>query len=315
MSNTKSFLVLGTPFFGYIDRICDLLKSKNYNLDCRYTYTYNFASRIIRLIKCDKILNLIIGKYYDKLINSLSDNYDKIVVINGNAIPPVVLEKLKSVYSSSKFILYIWDDINRLPYKSKTFLFFDKIYTYSLSDSKDYNLEYLPFFYSEVTKVQKSYDISFIGTLHGKRHEILNEIEKKTKKLKIAKYFYSDPFSYFKNYLLSVPYNEVNLKKLPYSEYIKLLSASKATIEIPDKDQKNITTRPIECLSTRTKLITTSESIKGYDFYNEVNIFILNGSNYDRINDWLCKPYHEYDKDIMKKYSLESWIDEVFFSV
>ena len=97
----------------------------------------------------------------------------------------------------------------------------------------------------------------------------------------------------------------------PFHGAYEILSKSVVTIEIPDNNQYNITTRPIESLGTKTKVLTRNSSIKLYDFYNESNFFIFDDKNIKDINDWLKVPFSDYSKEILNKYHINQWIEKI----
>jgi hypothetical protein len=314
--SNKSILVLGTPFFGYIDRIVNRLKLKCPSVDLRYTFTDDIFSRFIRFNsnRYHFLYDQYQLKYYEKLFRRLKSNYDVVFVLNGTTIPLEVLELLKVKYVNARFILYLWDDISNVNHEIEFYKLFDKVFTYSKIDSSCTNFIFRPFFYSNVIDSPKISDLSFVGTLHGDRDVYLSKVQNYNSELSVQKYIYSDFFSYIKKIrTVKLNYTEVNFKKLNYYNYLDILASSKATIELPRVDQLNITTRAIEVLGTKTKLITRSNAVETYDFYNKSNIFIINDNIYD-IKEWLKIPYEKYDTDLLYKYSIESWINDVVLS-
>ena len=59
------------------------------------------------------------------------------------------------------------------------------------------------------------------------------------------------------------------------------------------------------------KLITNNKSLKDYDFYHPNNIFILD-NNYDKIKEFLAKPFIKIDNEIKEKYDYKNWICRFF---
>lgn len=59
------------------------------------------------------------------------------------------------------------------------------------------------------------------------------------------------------------------------------------------------------------KLITTNFNIKEYDFYNENNILVIDSEN-PKINlAFFEKPYEEIPTEILKKYIINGWIENM----
>ena len=49
-------------------------------------------------------------------------------------------------------------------------------------------------------------------------------------------------------------------------------------------------------------------------FYNENNILIYDINKFDIPKDFVNSPFIDIEHDIMQKYSLQGWIEEVFSS-
>jgi len=297
-------LIIGPKFFGYVDRIEKTL-SKNYNVDKIYTFYPNSFRH--RICKNKSLLN-----YYKKI--EISRNYSSIIVVNGRNLPLDYLLKIRTMNPTARFILYIWDDYKNVNHSDDFINFFDIIYTYSKYDSIKYDkLIYQPFFYSndiDESNWRKDIEISFIGSLHSNRYLIYKEIVKNISGKKFL-YLYSEFFNFFKKSENWLKFNVVNFRSLPYETYIKILLRSKISIEIPHKLQSNITTRAIEVLGTKTKLITTSSKIVEYDFYNEDNIFVLTDMNFGKLNEWSKIPFKNLETSILKKYSIDTWCENI----
>ncbi|MGL4954967.1 MAG: hypothetical protein ACRC4Y_05770, partial [Cetobacterium sp.] len=175
---------------------------------------------------------------------------------------------------------------------------------------------YRPFFYSqERDESLKKYDLSFIGTLHSDRRELLQLIISRMRLIDIS--FYCKIFVEKQRYLKKMLWlkNEKKMyitQGIPYTEVINIFSNSKAILEIQHPRQKTITTRSIEALGTKTKVITTVQNIKNHDFYNEDNYYIISRDNLNISKEWLNKPYKNIDEKIIKYYSLKTWVGEIF---
>ena len=88
---------------------------------------------------------------------------------------------------------------------------------------------------------------------------------------------------------------------------MNIFRESKCILDAPQAGQTGLTIRTIECLGAKRKMITTNKYIKEYDFYNEANILVYDGS-IDKDNKFFTTPYVEVQEDIYKKYSLREWL-------
>lgn len=300
----KNVLLIGPEFFGYTDRIFDKLV-ENHQVLLEYTFTPNTLFK--RFNKQKSLISFYQNKKTQK-------NQDCILVINGKDIPVSYIAKLRENNQNANFILYIWDDFKNVNHSEEFLNLFDRVYTYSKYDSVDYpNLIYQPFFYSFENKKQlnhKTINLSFVGSLHSDRFDVYNAISQIVSGYNYL-YLYSDEIEFLKKNKNWKYFKYVNFKQLSYEKYVDILSKSRMTLEIPHLNQRNITTRAIEALGTKTKLITRSKAVLESDFYNPNNIFILNSENIAEIKKWSQIPYEEIDYNIQTKYTIDSWCKAV----
>ncbi|WP_417431767.1 hypothetical protein [Halpernia sp.] len=302
-------LIFSENFFGYADRIKEHLQKRNFEVDLKYFFIPGTLDRIKK-----KIFKIEYNqKPHYKHILSDDTIYDLVLVINGKDIPNFVIKKLSDKYKNCKKILYIWDDIKNLNPPEIFLQLFDKIYTYSKFDADENpDLEFLPFFYTHQSNtVSRKQDAAFVGTVHSDRYQKLKNFKKNNPKLHFYFYLYAGFITYLK-YLSKVNIKDVQFTPLTYDDYIKVVANSKCLIELPHPTQRNITTRAIEVIGTHTKLITTSDAVKNYDFYNPINIFIVKDNNVSEIQNWIKNSYQEYPEEIIRKYYIDNWLDKIF---
>ena len=302
-------LLIGNKFFGYTDRVANVMRD-NHNVDLIYVFQRNTFQRLRFKVGIDL---KEAESYYEKQILKIEGKtYDRIVVFGGG-IPAYFIKSLKLAQQQAKYILYLSADISSYKFTKDYLYLFDVCYSYSLNDSNIFGLTYRPWFYSEYnTKSSKDLDLSFVGTIHPSRLKILTFLYKESS---VSKYFYiySDKLSYVRSFFKwNVLRKSIHFKSLGYEDYLSLLARSISTLDIPAHGQKNITTRPIEALATSTKIITTNKSIEHYDFYDKNNIFIwYENSSISDLKKWLEKPYKVVSLDILKKYQIKEWVNEI----
>lgn len=305
-------LILGSRFFGYAARVANEL-AKNHDVCCDYAYTYSKIERILRKFHINRDNRCC---YYNSLVEKYrAAEFDKVIVMGGG-FPDYFISELRKCHMNVGFVLYMSADRRSYGFTDEYLGLFDRVLTYSLNDAREFNIEYRPWFYSDSKSCDKTVDISFIGTIHPSRHSILSTLLINSK-FGLRYFIYSpDRLSYLKNCIKWRNLSQyISFNGLPYDEYIDLLAVSRATLDIPEATQTNITTRPIEALATRTKIITTNKYITRYDFYHHDNIFIIE-HDFDptlvsTIQDWLCKPYVEIPIEIINNYSIESFCNEI----
>jgi len=60
------------------------------------------------------------------------------------------------------------------------------------------------------------------------------------------------------------------------------------------------------------KIITTNQSVIGYDFYKPENIFIWQNENTIPSKEFFTTPYSPVAGEIVNKYSLQNWVQQIF---
>lgn len=319
----KKVLMLAPFFFDYEKRIKQNLEENGYKVVLYNDYsTYKeefnfyekFKMKILRQKK--KILLERKEKYFAEILKKEERNsYDYVFIIKGAEIPVKTYQKLKELNKIAKWFSYQWDDlINCKEFLEKEH-FFDKIYTFSSQDAEEYGYIHRPFFFTEDIELEKKTDICFVGTAHSDRSIVLKKILEKIKtynlildiNLVIEKKKYIRKFLWLKK---SFPFYKT--KGISYSETMKKFAEANAIIEIPYITQKSITTRSIEALGLKSKVITTTEDIKNQDFYKLENYYVIDRDNPVIPLEWLKIKYKPLDKKIIEKYTLDSWREEIF---
>jgi len=94
------------------------------------------------------------------------------------------------------------------------------------------------------------------------------------------------------------------------SEFRKVIQQSNIILDTQNPFQDGLTARFMWALGLEKKIITTNESVKDYDFYNDNQVFVLN-DNYSELVDFIKKPFAMSDvqRDQIAKYRIDHWID------
>lgn len=105
------------------------------------------------------------------------------------------------------------------------------------------------------------------------------------------------------------------------SEYISLMqnivnsSKTRCIVDIVSSKygQKGLTLRPFDALFLKKKILSNCELLDKCDFYHKNNIFIFSKiEDLDEIDDFMSKPYHEIDKNIIAKYEINNWLTKYY---
>ncbi len=266
----------------------------------------------------------VLENYYKNAVDALSNNYDYILVIRGEYTPVNAVKYLRKKNPNAKMVLYMWDSIRNNHGIEKKWDLFDKVYSFDRADYLAHKEEigFIPLFYCEEyineldQNAEKKYDIAFIGTAHGDRAKIVNQVERICKKHGLAMYkFLYCPHTlvYFYNRLFNKDYRYVKKKDLsfalkPQKEIYEIYSQTNCVLDVEIKTQTGLTMRTMDILGLKKKLITTNADIINYDFYNPNNILVIDRNHVKLKKSFLNTPYEELDPEIYNKYSMKSWL-------
>jgi hypothetical protein len=159
--------------------------------------------------------------------------------------------------------------------------------------------------------------VAFIGTAHSVRPRVIKTIEKQCEQMgkKCFHYFYSPHILvYLLNKITNKDYKfislkEVNFKGLSAKEVCEIYGASQCVLDIEHPRQKGTTTRPVEMLPMKKKIITTNTHVKDFDFYSENNFLIIDRDNPQINEEFFESPYIEASKEVVEKYSPKTFVE------
>lgn len=257
--------------------------------------------------------------YIEKL-KKQNKHYDYIFVIKGEKLDHRFLMTLKQMNSQAKFILYLWDDIERVGNFHQNRSIFNKIYSFDKNDSIRYKLLFLPLFFCdefEKNNQEKKIDIYFSGWEHSDRRQILDKLIPMLETNNIKYYFhlYTGRFNVLKQKIKTKNFKRkpgyIKFQLLSLKENAELTIISRTIIDIQHVSQNGLTMRTIESLASKTKLITTNNNIKEYDFFNPQNTVIIDRENPKIDLEFIRSPYIDVPNEVLLKYSLTNWVKTI----
>lgn len=326
----KKILLITDLMNGYAISIKSSFEKKGFQIDIFENSVkinrkdHSFFELMIRILSNDFKIKWFKKKYeaieikkYKGYIKELNSTYDIILDLRAQS-SYFCIKELKEKYFNSLFILFLWDDLKYQNNSLKIVPFFDRVYSYNEEDCRDYGLIFRPSFYCNefiYSNESKEFGIFYAGNIREKdRIDIILELEKLNiennnlfligrKKCKYGKKMHR--FNEIKKNIIENHFTEKEL-----ADFSK---KSKILLDLNYKEQNGLGLRAIESIGAKSKLITTNEKIRNYDFYNENNIFVLKKdlSNLWDLDLFLKIPYLEYSKEINYKYSINGFVDEI----
>lgn len=326
----KNILILAPSFFGYEKTIAAGVENLGGNVELFDERPGNdfYTKSLVRI--GSNIIKIKTRLYYSDLLKKSNlASIDYVLIISPEAINLSLLKMMRKNIKNAIFILYMDDSIkNKIGLNIESILpIFDRSYSFDEVDCENNKyLRFRPLFYSDdylnIEKVSNEYkyDLSFIGTAHSDRYIICKKINEQLMKGKMRSYMYlylNDRRLYRMKRIINPKMrnskiDEFQFVSLSKSQVIQIIKDSKVILDINHPKQNGLTMRSIEALGAKRKLITTNKNIAKYDFYNDNNISIIDREKC-RINiSFFGTSYLDIQQDIYQKYSLNSWIVDVF---
>ena len=317
--NKKNLLFIGVGFQQYNDYLVDYL-SKEYNLWHYGTGEFKAEHSIFMLwaryfpSEIRKTYRECLLRYIEKTKDC---NFDYILVLKGTHMTDEHLELLKQYHPDSKYVLYLWDSLERMDNGDVLMRHFKSIASFDSEDCKKYGFKLRPLFYIESgLSNDYSYDVSFIGNNHSDRIKLTLELKAFCKENKLS-YKFVIPVggkTYFKakcqnNYYLYGNTDIIRAKSISYREYLAITKASKVVIDIPSPLQSGLSIRTIEALAMGSRVITTNTHIKEYENIPQDTYFIWNRQYDQALLEFIRSP--KKNTIIDKYYAIESFIDDL----
>lgn len=251
---TLKKITLIYPFaYGYIDFVVQELQL---NRDVLITdiktdsIKYIYPNKLVKLWNgITKLFGSNLKKKYfnQQILQQIKERQDIIFIIRPDLLEISLLKVLKE--NTDRFIAYYYDSCKKYPKQLEISAFFDEVYSYEKEDIEKYNfLETSNFIYDENIESQKIlYDIFNVSSYDSRIDEI-NNISKILFDAGIKIHFV---LFWFKK--LVYPYLHSTTEYLSLKETKKIISQSKAMIDIQRTDQKGLSFRTFESLGYRKK--------------------------------------------------------------
>lgn len=327
MISGKKILFFSPAFFQYENMIADKMRQMGAQVDMYDVRSVTGAAdRALLKISPSFFRNRSL-RYYEEIIEKNRDkDYDYILIVKCDMTPVSILEKFRQVYPHAKLCLNLWDSVENIPGVVNKFRYFDTLHSFDLNDCERYPvLKFRPLFFGDEfrreTKGQEdySYDISFLGTVHSDRYEVIRKVQRIAEKNHLKCYWFlylQSRFIYWfyrlvKREFRKVPESAFSFEKMSAQEIADIVEQSRIILDIQHPKQTGLTMRTIEMVGMNKKLITTNASIRRYDFYDPCNIAVIDRRKVRLSRKFFQTPFRPIRAEVYEKYSLQSWILDV----
>lgn len=306
--------------WGLNAKIVETLKKNGHTVNHinLYSFIYKYPNVLYKIynffLKLFSNRNLKTTYYGKEVIKQLMKNretQDIILVIKGDFIAPKSILELRKY--TKKTIGFFNDSSKRCPKIIRVIPNFDEVYSFEKEDCEKYNLKFAPnWIYKDSIQQPNENDLKFkifnICSIDD-RLSILSKIANQLVLKGISYKF----IVYDKKNKNKEEHKNIHFitKHLPLSEVENYIGNSEVLLDVNRKKQKGLTFRVFESLGLEKKLITTNPDIKNYDFYNPNNILIVDPEKPEITLDFFTTKYQKLPENILKKYTLNNWINSI----
>lgn len=309
----KRILFIAPRFYEYPKLIKEEFERRGFVVDYYKSYPTSFFYKLSDFLHFKRGQRCIINHYTHNILNSIHSSYHCVFIIKASVLGYEFIEKLKS-YVTAPFIQYIWDDLKFDRGAKATFCFFDKIFSYNPQDCDSEGLTLRTNFYSSKKyKKDKTVDLFFVASYKPNRLDFLNKILPEIKKnnltcsfnmkCSIIMFVLTPKLWKYRQYMVFHP--------IKYNKMMEMLGSARAMIDVSEKYQNGLTTRPFEALHVDTKIITTNKEITNYDFYHNNNVLVIDEESPVIDINWINIPYKQIDERILNSYSVSGFVDDI----
>ena len=272
-----------------------------------------------------------------------TDQIDYFISIVGYDIPPKAFEELERNNPKIKKVLYLHDRVDGVYQIDEFFKYYNKIFSFDISDCNKYNLTLLPIYWvpTYISNPKTKYDIfafaSYSPSKPG-RTRIFKELKKFAHSNNLNEFIKLYDNSYnqgkvkylfktiIKRFLGKCIINPSDIlsglitgNAISPHNYRLLIASSSVVFDTQAEYQDGLTARFMWSLGLGKKIITTNPHIRNYDFYNPDQVCVISENlinSKDEIDNFLKTPYildgHQFK--LIEPYRIDNWMKTLLFS-
>lgn len=309
--------IVAFDIWGFIKYLVEKLEKQGHEVtfidSSKITFKYkNYLHRIqnfsSKLILSKNIKKEYLKKTLEKQCNELPKQ-DYILVVNPYYFKDL-LEILKD--KTNHLVAYNYDSFSKVPLPENYEHIFSNFYSFDLNDVKENkNIEFLTnYIYLPKQTITNPKNKAFIILSDSiEREIILNKIAQILDKKGITNFDFIVLKPSFKNHH---PKTNIIRKRIELEEVVEKLKNAEILIDLVRQNQSGLSFRFFEAMAFGKKIITNNKTVELYDFYNPMNILIIDEHSIEIPDDFLNTPYQEIPDHIYNKYTLKNWVDSVF---
>ena len=220
------------------------------------------------------------------------------------------IEKAKQL--ASKTIAYQWDGMSRFPLAERYISYFDNFYVFDKNDlNLSPKLQHTTNFYFDDIIISNP-DIApksvfFVGSYIKNRIPLINKIIEVLEKNHLTPNIYL----FARHKKANNAKFKIIAKGFSFKESAQKIQQAEFLLDFHNPIHNGLSFRTFESIGYEKKLITDNILVKGFEFYNPNNIFIIENENFKGFEEFATTPYEPLAEEIKEKYSFTNWIKQL----
>lgn len=324
MSDPKRMLFLSPSFFGYETDIREAIEAQGVVVDYFDERPTNssLAKAVFRV--GGPVSRALVASYYRRILRWIAGrNYDYVLIVKGEVVPQSFVETLRRRHPKAHFYYYSFDNIPEGSNPTRLFSLMDTIFSFDPKNVAEYpRMQLKPLFYSTEfgsarLASERTYDLSFVGTLHSDRYNFVTSLFGSFDRT--HGFFYAPARWYFflnkyvtRNFS-GVAWNEVSFSKLAKRDVAAIFENSRAILDIQRTQQAGLTMRTFEVLASGAVLVTANRSILDAEFFDPNRIIVVDDYDEPGASDRLRAAINGLPESVgsldgFEKHSIENWV-------
>lgn len=261
--------------------------------------------------------------YYHSKFRQLDIDVHLVLVVNGQTLSARTLQLISRKWPNARKILYMWDSAQNRPTVVKNLDWYDERFSFDPASCKQYGFKFRPLFYfgeprvgSEKSSILK-YKISFIGTCHSDRYQVVNQVMSFFPLTDTYVYLYLQAkWLFLFKKITSTEFFGATISDFRYvglspEAAASIFDQSEIILDVEHPKQSGLTIRTFDVIRAGKKLITTNKNVENYDFYDSGNVLVVDRVSPQIPSKFIEKNTQDYSTNVREKYSIQGWLKDV----
>ncbi|UYO48379.1 hypothetical protein KQX64_20950 [Rhodopseudomonas palustris] len=315
-------LLICSHFFSYNELIAAQLRQMGYDVVVWDDRVFHTTLYKLLLRKLSLLTGLATARVYiDKAKLLPQGSLDQILIVKGEGLSRPVLSFLRSRFPQARIGLFLWDAVTNTRNSRRIAPFADYVYTFDPDDARQYGWHYRPLFAKRddgMAYQQSKYDWSFVGTIHSDRARVIRRFRAAVSPARRGFVFgYVPSRLLYLMHLVRDPRiaweapGAISLAPMPSAAATRVISSSRAVLDIEHPTQIGLTMRSIETLLSGRKLITTNRTMLDSPLYHPSRVCVIDRANPIVPDRFFDDVFETIPDEVAHAHSLAGWADEV----